>query len=123
MTNQSPTLVGRGVLTAPLVRPDAPAARWGQTRPTCTWFRPSSFVLLFLTLAFAHAAECCTIPVFRYALDRWQADAYRLEFPASALQTPAIADFFRNLGSDSPVNLEVSWKWIRTGTLRSAHMS
>jgi len=106
MTNQSPTLVGRGVLTTPLMRSDALTARWGQTRSARTWLRPSSFVLLFLTLTLAHAAECCTIPVFRYALDRWQADAYRLEFPASALQTPAIADFFRNLGSDSPVNLE-----------------
>ena len=62
--------------------------------------------LLLASLTFVRAAECCTIPVFRYALDRWQADAYRLELPASALQTPAIADFFRNLGSDSPVNLE-----------------
>ena len=59
-----------------------------------------------LGLLTAHAAECCTVPVFRYALDRWQADAFRLEFPASALSDPKLADFFRTLGTDSPVNLE-----------------
>ena len=52
------------------------------------------------------SAECCTVPVFRYALDRWHADAYRLEFPAAALSDAKLADFFRTLGSDSPVNLE-----------------
>lgn len=62
--------------------------------------------LLLASLTFAHAAECCTVPVFRYALDRWQADAYRLEFPASALSDPKLANFFRTLGTDSPVNLE-----------------
>ncbi len=59
-----------------------------------------------LGLLAAHAAECCTVPVFRYALDRWQPDAYRLEFPTSALSDPKLADFFRTLGTDSPVNLE-----------------
>ena len=29
----------------------------------------------------ATAAEACTVPVFRYALDRWEADAYRLVVP------------------------------------------
>ena len=52
------------------------------------------------------SAECCTVPVFRYALDRWHADAYRLEFSAAALSDAKLADFFRTLGSDSPVNLE-----------------
>jgi len=65
-----------------------------------------SLVFLLASLTFARAAECCTVPVFRYALDRWQADAYRLEFPASALNDPKLADFFRTLGTDSPVNLE-----------------
>ena len=52
------------------------------------------------------SAECCTVPVFRYALDRWHSDPYRLEFPASALSDPKLADFFRTLGTDAPVNLE-----------------
>jgi hypothetical protein len=63
-------------------------------------------VILLASLTFVRAAECCTVPVFRYALDRWQADAFRLEFPASALSDPKLADFFRTLGTDSPVNLE-----------------
>ncbi len=50
--------------------------------------------------------SACTIPVFRYALDRWQADPYRLEFPADAIKDGQLAEFFRNLGSASPVNLE-----------------
>ena len=54
----------------------------------------------------AFSAECCTVPVFRYGLDNWQADAYRLEFPAAALQDGKLADFFRNLGTALPVNLE-----------------
>lgn len=61
---------------------------------------------LLLALACALRAECCTVPVFRYGLDNWQADAYRLEFPASVLSDPKLADFFRNLGTALPVNLE-----------------
>jgi hypothetical protein len=68
-------------------------------------------ILLRLTclLAFACAsgAECCTVPVFRYGLDNWQADAFRLEVPASALTDPKLTDFFRNLGTALPANLEV----------------
>lgn len=111
MTNQPSTLVGHGVLTAPIACPNAPTARWGQTRPTR--IRHSSFVIrhwslvvLFATLTFARAAECCTVPVFRYGLDNWQADAFRLEFPAAATQDAKLADFFRNLGTALPANLE-----------------
>ncbi len=72
-------------------------------RPLHHW----SLVLLFLaSLTFARAAECCTVPVFRYGLDNWPADPYRLEFPAAAMQDGKLADFFRNLGTALPVNLE-----------------
>ncbi|PAW76744.1 MAG: hypothetical protein B9S33_20675 [Pedosphaera sp. Tous-C6FEB] len=66
-------------------------------------------VVLLASLTFARAAQCpaCTVPVFRYGLDNWQADAFRLEVPASALTDPKLADFFRNLGTALPVNLEV----------------
>ncbi|KAF0176811.1 MAG: hypothetical protein FD161_2755 [Limisphaerales bacterium] len=107
MMNQSPTLVGRGVLTAPERRcptcafADGVNAQVGHLR-SGHW----SWVLLFFTLTFARAAECCTVPVFRYGLDNWQADAYRLEFPAAAMQDGKLADFFRNLGTALPVNLE-----------------
>ncbi|MEQ2008507.1 MAG: hypothetical protein ABMA26_17140, partial [Limisphaerales bacterium] len=89
---------------------------WGQTRPTrivhssfvIDWsLRHWSLVILLASLTFARAAECCTVPVFRYGLDNWQADAFRLEVPASALTDPKLADFFRNLGTALPANLEV----------------
>lgn len=68
-----------------------------------------SLVILLASLTFARAAQCpaCTVPVFRYGLDNWQADAFRLEVPASALTDPKLADFFRNLGTAQPANLEV----------------
>ncbi|MBI5799790.1 MAG: hypothetical protein HZA92_03555 [Verrucomicrobia bacterium] len=67
----------------------------------------ASFAAMFAWLCcVAFSAECCTVPVFRYGLDNWQADAYRLEFPAAALQDGKLADFFRNLGTALPVNLE-----------------
>jgi hypothetical protein len=50
------------------------------------------------------------VPVFRYGLDNWQADAFRLEVPASALTDPKLTDFFRNLGTALPANLEVSFR-------------
>jgi hypothetical protein len=65
-----------------------------------------SLVIFLASLTFARAAECCTVPVFRYGLDNWQADAYRLEFPPAATQDGKLADFFRNLGTALPVNLE-----------------
>ncbi len=64
------------------------------------------FAGLFAWLCCAASAACCTVPVFRYGLDNWTADNYRLEFPAAALQDGALADFFRNLGTALPVNLE-----------------
>lgn len=56
------------------------------------------------------AATCigCTIPVFRFALDRWHADPYRLELRAEDAANPAIAAFVRNLDAASGINLEVS---------------
>ena len=40
-------------------------------------FRPLAFLLLAATSAFA-----CSVPVFRYALEHWEADAYRVTAPA-----------------------------------------
>ena len=47
-------------------------------------------------------------PVFRYALDRWPADNYRLEVSAVEAKDEAIAKFLRNLGTASALNLESS---------------
>ena len=95
------------------------AASWGQTRPTRALLRHWLFGLLFASLTFARAAQCpaCTVPVFRYGLDNWQADAFRLEVPASALTDPKLADFFRNLGTAQPANLEV-----KTGSSTEARL-
>jgi hypothetical protein len=51
--------------------------------------------------------EACTIPVFRYALDRWAPDRYRLEVAARDAADPEIARFLRNSGATSPLNLDV----------------
>jgi hypothetical protein len=61
-------------------------------------------ILLWLAITAAHA---CSIPVFRYALDRWDADAYQLEIAASAANDPTLAPLFRNLGNSSPLNLRL----------------
>lgn len=72
------------------------------------WLRRWPIAIAFLIVTLAHAAQCpaCTVPVFRYGLDNWQADAYRIELPAAAMQDGKLADFFRNLGTALPVNLE-----------------
>lgn len=64
-----------------------------------------------LALAFALGASAvfgCDVPVFRYALDHWPADAFRLEAAAKALQTEPLATEFRNLSSGSGLNLEAA---------------
>jgi len=95
--------------TAPVARPNAQPARRGQTRPARVGSGHWPLVILLLGLTFARAAQCpaCTVPVFRYGLDNWPADAFRLEVPANALTDPKLADFFRNLGTALPANLEV----------------
>ena len=66
--------------------------------------------LLWLPLFLLNAATCigCTIPVFRFALDRWHADPYRLELRTNDASDPAVAAFVRNLDAASGINLEVA---------------
>jgi len=62
--------------------------------------------LLLLAAAFSTvAAHACSIPVFRYALDRWQADPFALEISANDAKDEAVARFLRNLTDASPLNL------------------
>lgn len=56
----------------------------------------------------AHAAECCTIPVFRYALDRWEADRFQLILPSSATHDTALQDLLRPLRANGKANLEIT---------------
>jgi hypothetical protein len=62
--------------------------------------------LLTLAAAFsAVAAYACSIPVFRYALDRWSADPFALEISANDAKDEAVARFLRNITDSSPLNL------------------
>jgi hypothetical protein len=50
----------------------------------------------------------CDVPVFRYALDRWPADVFRLQASAAVLSAEPLAKEFRNLSSSGTLNLETS---------------
>jgi len=64
-------------------------------------------VMLAVLLA-APTAFACDVPVFRYALDRWPADVFRLEAAAAVLRAEPLATEFRNLTGNSGLNLETS---------------
>ncbi|MES2737707.1 MAG: hypothetical protein V4672_15400 [Verrucomicrobiota bacterium] len=65
-------------------------------------------LLIFgLTLA-ASTACACTIPVFRYALDRWEADKFHLVLPPSVSQDAAISDLLRPLRANGQANLDIT---------------
>src|SRR5688500_16221244 len=44
-----------------------------------------------LLVCSATAAHACTVPVFRYALDRWPAETWTLEAPREAFLTEPLA--------------------------------
>ncbi len=69
--------------------------------------RPSSFVILLLLLA-TSAASACTIPVFRFALDRWEADKFHLVLPQSVAQDSAIQDLLRPMRANGKANLDIT---------------
>ena len=72
--------------------------------------RPHILVLCtFATwIASASAAECCTIPVFRYALDRWETDRFRLVLPQSTAKQPEIVDLLRPFRAGGKANLDIA---------------
>ena len=64
--------------------------------------------LFLIASAFAAvAAHACSVPVFRYALDRWPADPFALEISATDAKDAAVARFLRNITDSSPLNLMV----------------
>ncbi len=69
---------------------------------------PLPLALGLFTLAAAHAAESCTIPVFRFALDRWEADKFHLVLPASASKDAAVQDLLRPLRANGKANLDIT---------------
>ena len=56
--------------------------------------------LLAITVALLTApfTQACSVPVFRYALDRWPADAFHLDAPAAVLREEPIAGDLRGDG-------------------------
>ncbi len=64
--------------------------------------------ILLCLLAFVTAAHACSIPVFRYALDRWPADPFAIEISATDAKDEAVARFLRNFTDSSPMNLSPS---------------
>lgn len=73
-------------------------------------------------LLIASAAQACTIPVFRFALDRWEADRYRLALPPEQAREAATRDLLRPLRANSPANLDIATAATDSGQaeLRSA---
>lgn len=67
---------------------------------------PAAFALFLVSLV--QPVQGCTVPVFRFALDRWPADAFRLEVAPADAARPEVAGFLRNFGANSPLNLNVS---------------
>jgi hypothetical protein len=57
-----------------------------------------------LCLLAASSALSCSVPVFRYALDRWAPDRFRLEVPANSPSPQRLID---SLGAGSMPNLDI----------------
>ena len=79
------------------------------TRPAITvsrWrlFLKSSVLLCALSGSLASA---CTIPVFRYALDRWESDKFRLTLPAALAREPEMGKLLFPLRGNSPSNVKI----------------
>jgi hypothetical protein len=70
---------------------------------------PLAALLVFLLFAggLAMSACACSLPVFRFALDRWPADPFRLVVSEQDAKEPAVTKFLRNFGADSGLNLEI----------------
>jgi hypothetical protein len=54
------------------------------------------------------AAHACSIPVFRYALDRWPADRFQLSVSPDDAKDEGVAKFLRNFTDSTPLNLGIS---------------
>lgn len=64
-------------------------------------------VCLVLACGLAVSACACSLPVFRFALDRWPADTFRLLVSEEDATDPDVAKFLRNFSADSGLNLEI----------------
>jgi hypothetical protein len=66
------------------------------------------FFLLLTTVLLRGETCACTIPVFRYALDRWEADRFQLILPASTAQNTELTDLLRPLRANGKANLDIT---------------
>jgi hypothetical protein len=67
-----------------------------------------SLALLALLLAVPAPAGACTIPVFRFALDRWEADPFHLVIPAETAGRADVQDLLRPLRANGKANLDIT---------------
>jgi len=64
--------------------------------------------LLAVFLVFiSGTASACTVPVFRFALDRWEADRFHLVLPPGLARDAAISDLLRPLRANGVANLDI----------------
>jgi hypothetical protein len=77
---------------------------------------------LFLISAIQPALGC-TIPVFRYALDRWEADAFHLVLPASSAADNVQNELLRPLRANGKSNLNIETTQDATLTLPELRFS
>jgi hypothetical protein len=62
----------------------------------------------FSSAAMPVHCEACTIPVFRFALDRWETDKFHLLLPSSVAADPVITDLLRPLRANGRANLDIT---------------
>lgn len=63
--------------------------------------------LAFLWIVCGSSAFACTIPVFRFALDRWEADKFRLVMPAAMGKQTETARLLIPFRGNGPANLKI----------------
>jgi hypothetical protein len=73
--------------------------------PRCSFAVRFVLPIAALSISCAVAAQACSIPVFRYALDRWPADRFSLEVSPADARDEQVAKFLRNLTDSTPLNL------------------
>jgi hypothetical protein len=108
-------------VTTPL-RPRKLAERIESLTPS---FQAMRFSVLLALLCIG-SAWACTIPVFRFALDRWEADKFHLVLPASAAEDTAVKDLLRPMRANGKANLDITTArdaQIKEAELRSSRDS
>jgi hypothetical protein len=69
--------------------------------------RVAGTLAILLVFAGAITVHACSIPVFRYALDRWPADRFQLDVSPTDTKNPDVAKFLRNFTDSTPLNLTI----------------